>query len=187
MGENMSLTLLPDIDWHYPLGLLDDKSDIVVLDSDTKNSYNRELDRDLICFYNKPLTGFVVKNYSGNQYGISKYVNGMLESSTNPAIRECITHNHIIATFHYKWINAAGRMHRTSGPAYERWEKMTFGKFSFNTMSGEAVNQDILKKTIWYFNGVDRTTEFVTWARNNYIDVNHLTSEDIEIIKMKWE
>ena len=57
-----------------------------------------------------------------------------------------------------------GKLHRLDGPAYIR-------------NNGESE---------WYINDCDVTSEIYPWAKENDIDLNNLSNEDINLIKLFW-
>lgn len=51
----------------------------------------------------------------------------------------------------------------------------------------QEVKNGKLLKTTWFIKDSEFHLPFLHWARDNLIDLNHATDEDITLIKMKWE
>lgn len=65
-----------------------------------------------------------------------------------------------------------GHLHRTDGPAV---------RYS-NTIDSSLTTTSAL----WYFKGVSVTLDIYVWAKENGVDLDNLTEQDIIFMKMKW-
>lgn len=125
----------------------------------------------------KPFTGIYVHSPM-NKYTWSFYINGLMRREGDLPTSYTKFNSTIdgLAVYEYRWEKSdqaykACCFHRTTGPA----AIMIIGY------------PEISRLNFWYINGLNLTTEINKWTEENGINVNSLTEEDRQFIKMKWD
>lgn len=106
------------------------------------------------------------------------------EEEDGTKVREIRTYKvpmrEVFKMYEYHWYDN-GCNSRFTGPA--------FVKYGDNSKKYKD-NSNVKLSSTWTFHKNDVKVEHETihaWARENFIDLNNVTKEDIELIKMKWD
>ena len=125
----------------------------------------------------KPFTGIYVHS-PHDRYSLCFYIDGALKrlGDLPTTYSKSISTIDGLEIFEYRWekYNQSKKthiLHRTTGPA----AIMIIG------------HPEISRLNFWYINGVNVTAEITEWTKENGIDVNNLSEEDKQFIKMKWD